>query len=534
MCFEQIKYSYYLHYIKNIILIEIRDKFSLHTDIFLANLLDEWQSVETISFIETPEPTEHKYENPGFIQTAPNYNRSNTPTPIPKVYKLISDDTNRPPVLPPRVPESRQLPHPPASGPRSPVQKNFPPLPPTYTNTVLRPRDPYPNYPDKNRPWPHRENIEVQHNLKKDHYQQETLPIVPPFESKQLYHEIDPMGIFGEGKTIIHESIPKSDDVDRFYVKEDRPPFPPPYRPDYNPHNDTNGHQMRAKRSHSVDILNTKPEIPPRSVIDTTQFNSDRRLEPKPGDPEYTNCVTHTPRTNRTPVSSDVHKSSGVIPADNQMHRQTGIIPVDSLIHRPPPGQVVLIDNQMHRPPPSQTMPVDNQMYRPPPSQTMPVDNQMYRPPPSQTMPVDNQIHRPPPSQVVLIDNQMQRAVNARSTGVIPSDTHVHRHTGDIIPVSSELHRPSALIVPKYPRMLSKEYDGGQPMKTSDEYLVMFGHSDEERKDTQQQVEGKGGEDSSMGVFNLKEMISERTETIIDEQGMYHCACSRKLCYLLQ
>ena len=474
MCFEQIKYSYYLHYIKNIILIEIRDKFSLHTDIFLANLLDEWQSVETISFIETPEPTEHKYENPGFIQTAPNYNRSNTPTPIPKVYKLISDDTNRPPVLPPRVPESRQLPHPPASGPRSPVQKNFPPLPPTYTNTVLRPRDPYPNYPDKNRPWPHRENIEVQHNLKKDHYQQETLPIVPPFESKQLYHEIDPMGIFGEGKTIIHESIPKSDDVDRFYVKEDRPPFPPPYRPDYNPHNDTNGHQMRAKRSHSVDILNTKPEIPPRSVIDTTQFNSDRRLEPKPGDPEYTNCVTHTPRTNRTPVSSDVHKSSGVIPADNQMHRQTGIIPVDSLIHRPPPGQVV------------------------------------------------------------LIDNQMQRAVNARSTGVIPSDTHVHRHTGDIIPVSSELHRPSALIVPKYPRMLSKEYDGGQPMKTSDEYLVMFGHSDEERKDTQQQVEGKGGEDSSMGVFNLKEMISERTETIIDEQGMYHCACSRKLCYLLQ
>ena len=526
-----------MHYIINIILLEVRDKYSLHTHIFLTNLLDEWKLVETINFKEIPERTEPKYENPGLMQTSPNYNRSNTPTPVPKEYKHIQDDTNRPPVLPPRLPECRPLPNPPASGNRSPVQKNFPhgvAVPPTYTNTVIRMREPYPNYSDQNRPsWPHKENIEMQHNFNKERYQQETGQTPPTFETKQLYHEVDPMGIFGEGKTIIHESPPKIDDVDRLHIKEDRPPFPPPYRPDYYPPSDTNGYQLRTKRSHSLDILSGIPDIPPRSVTDTTVLNIDRRLEPKPGDPEYANCVdTHTHRPIRIPVNSDTHRLSGftpvdtllhrpspMIPVDTQMQRPTGVIPMDSQMHRP--TGVIPMDSQMHRP--TGVIPMDSQMHRP--TGVIPMDSQMHRP--TGVIPMDSQMHRAQPSQVVLVDNQMQRPSQAlpgdtRSTGgVMLADTHLHRHTVDTSD-NSDFHRPNALITSKYnigPRMHMREYDGGQPMKTSDEYLIMFAHSDEEGKDTQQQIEGERGEDSSMGVFNLKEMINEKTETIIDEQG---------------
>ena len=501
--------------------------------------------METIIFNEIPELTEeHKYENPGFIQTTPNYNRGNTLTPVPKAYKYIQDDVNRPPVIPPRLPECRPLPNPPASGNRSPVQKTFShgaAVQPAYTNTFIRSREPYPNYPGKNLP---------------DRYQQETVQTVPTFETKQqMYHEIDPIGIFGEGKTIIQESSPKFDDVDRFQVKEDRPPFPPPYRPDYYPPSDTNGHQMRAKRSQSVDFLGAKPEIPPRSVIDTTSFNSNRRLEPKPGDPEYLNCVgSHAHRPSRIPVSSDIDRSSGVvpvdtlmhrlspmvptdtqmhrvspmIPTDTQMHRFTGIIPMDTQMYRPPPIGVIPVDTQMHRP--IQVVQVDPLMHRPPPSQVVQVDPPMHRPPPIQVMQVDPPMHRPPPSQVVRVDPLMQRPnqalpVDTRSTGAIPTD--MHRHSGDIGHINSDLHRPSAFVTSKYntsPRIM-KEYDGGLPMKTSDEYLVMFAQSVEDSKDTQQLAEGKRGEDSSMGVFNLKEMINEKTETVIDEQGMYMYIC---------
>ncbi|KAI6649342.1 hypothetical protein LOD99_11708 [Oopsacas minuta] len=353
----------------------IREKCTLPLEMlsFLTTLLEEWKTVEAICF-RTPEAEERQYVNT-IVTDKPYSNQRNNIRPDVMLTQSVrnNQDENllmnrsmqdfkaRSPLLPPKgkkiLQESsgtRPLPLPPLDN-RSPIaipkMGNTPlryappredPIGPTYTNTVISVREPYPNYSDRNRS--HLENKELQHNLNMNRYPTETavlqsaLPNKPqlniphaPLEIRQhtQYHQND---IFGESNTIIHESLPKElgypstqrpplplDDGEiktnrqrsGLYPNDDRPPFPTPYMyPQDNIIQSDNIEQCKIERSNSIDILSTdeiKPRLPPRrNSMENISSKDVRKFRPKPGDPQYANFLD-TPRSGNTHRIGDIN-----------------------------------------------------------------------------------------------------------------------------------------------------------------------------------------------------------------------------------